>query len=93
MEKIRYILDNGRQEGTIIGDRRDDHWGQKGRSLGTGRRFHCSDHWGQADVFIVASIVERCLNFGCFDLAKTNYDEPFVRDDHRGPGRSLATEP
>ena len=67
-------MDNGRQEGTIIGDRRDDHW-------------------GQSDVFIVASIVERCLNFGCFDLAKTNYDEPFVRDDHRGPGRSLATEP
>ena len=38
------------------------------------------DHWGQADVFIVANIVERCLNFGCFDLAKTNYDEPFVRN-------------
>ena len=38
------------------------------------------DHWGQADVFIVANIVERCLNFGCFDLAKTNYDEPFVQN-------------
>ena len=38
------------------------------------------DHWGQADVFIVANIAERCLNFGCFDLAKTNYDEPLVRN-------------
>ena len=45
------------------------------RSLGRAK-----DHWGQADVFIVANIVERCLNFGCFDLAKTNYDEPFVRN-------------
>ena len=38
------------------------------------------DHWGQAKVFFVTNISERCLNFGCFDLAKTNYDEPFVRN-------------
>ena len=46
-----------------------------GRSLGT-----MGDHWGQADVFTLANIAERYLNFDCFDLAKTNHDEPFVRN-------------
>ena len=47
------------------------------------------DHWGQAKVFIVTNISKRCLNFGCFDLAKACPSKACPRDRPSSIGLAL----